>query len=229
MKTWTTTLCCLVLALPLASIATGRDFLSADEIDQIKEAQEPNLRLKLYADFAKLRVDLVKNMLGKEKAGRSILIHDALEDYSKILDAIDTVADAAAAKKTDIKLGLSAVADVEKQLLPVLKQIQDTHPKDLERYEFALTQAIETTSDSLELAQEDLGKRGKDVETREEKQKKAVEAEMSPVEKEGQKAADDKKKADADKAAEDDKPKRKPPTLMRPGEKKQQQQQQQQQ
>jgi hypothetical protein len=227
MKTWITTLCCLILAVPLATIATGRDFLSADEIDQIKEAQEPNLRLKLYADFAKLRVDLVKNMLGKEKAGRSILIHDALEDYSKILDAIDTVADAAAAKKTDIKLGLGAVADVEKQLLPVLKQIQETRPKDLERYEFALTQAIETTSDSLELAQEDLGKRGKDVETREEKQKKAIEAEMSPVEKEGQKAADDKKKADADKAAEDDKPKRKPPTLMRPGEKKQQQQQQQ--
>jgi hypothetical protein len=224
MKTWTATLCCLLLASPLATLATARDFLTADEIDQIKEAQEPNLRLKLYADFAKLRVDLVKNLLGKEKAGRSILIHDALEDYSKILDAIDTVADAAAARKTDIKIGLGAVAGVEKQLLPVLKQIQDTHPKDLERYEFALTQAIETTSDSLELAQEDLGKRGKEVETREEKQKKAIEAEMSPVEKEGQKAADDKKKADAEKAAEDDKPKRKPPTLMRPGEKKQQQQ-----
>jgi hypothetical protein len=200
MKIWTSGVCGLLLAASLAIPAMGRDFLTADEIDQIKEAQEPNLRLKLYADFAKLRVDLVKNMLGKEKSGRSILIHDALEDYSKILDAIDTVADSAAAKKTDIKLGLAAVADVEKQLLPVLKQIQETRPKDMERYEFALTQAIETTSDSLELAQEDLGKRGKDVETREEKQKKAIEAEM---------------------AAEDDKPKRKPPTLMRPGEKKQ--------
>src|SRR4051794_4536828 len=179
MKTWTILVGCVLLA---ASFATARDFLTADEIDQIREAQEPNLRLKLYADFAKLRIDLVKNMLGKEKAGRSILIHDALEDYSKILDAIDTVADSAAARKTDIKLGLAAVAAVEKELLPVLKQIQDTHPKDLERYEFALTQAIETTSDSLELAQEDLGKRGTDVEQRMEKQKKAIEAEMTPVE-----------------------------------------------
>uniref|UniRef100_Q01YV8 DUF5667 domain-containing protein n=1 Tax=Solibacter usitatus (strain Ellin6076) TaxID=234267 RepID=Q01YV8_SOLUE len=223
MKTWKSKLCCLLLAAAFATGAMGRDFLTADEIDQIKEAQEPNLRLKLYASFAKLRVDLIKNLLAKDKTGRSIMIHDTLEDYSKILDAIDTVADAAAARKTDIKLGLAAVADVEKQLLPVLKQIEESHPKDMERYEFALTQAIETTSDSLDLAQQDLGKRGSDVEERLEKQKKAVEAEMTPVEKEGQKAAADaKKKADEEKAAEDDKPKRKPPTLLRPGEKKQQ-------
>ena len=222
MKTWKSKLCCLLLAGAFVTGAMGRDFLSADEIDQIKEAQEPNLRLKLYASFAKLRVDLIKNLLAKDKTGRSIMVHDTLEDYSKILDAIDTVADAAAAQKTDIKLGLSAVADVEKQLLPVLKQIEESRPKDIERYEFALTQAIETTSDSLELAQQDLGKRGSDVEQRLDKQKKAVEAEMTPVEKEGQKAsADAKKKADEEKAAEDDKPKRKPPTLLRPGEKKQ--------
>jgi hypothetical protein len=210
---------CFLLALPLAA---QRDFLTADEIDQIKEAQEPNLRLKLYADFAKLRLDLVKNLLGKEKAGRSILIHDTLDQYSKILDAIDTVADEASARKTDIKLGLAAVASTEKAMLPILKQIEESRPKDLERYEFSLTQAIETTSDSLDLAEQDLGKRGADVEKREQAQKKAIEAEMTPIEKEGQKADADKKKAVADeKAAEeaDAPPKRKPPTLLRPGEK----------
>jgi hypothetical protein len=212
-----TLLCCLLLAIPMAA---QRDFLTADEIDQIKEAQEPNLRLKLYADFAKLRLDLVKNLLGKEKAGRSILIHDTLDQYSKILDAIDTVADEASARKTDIKVGLGAVASVEKTMLPVLKQIEESHPKDLERYEFALTQAIETTTDSLELAEQDLGKRGSDVEKREQAKKKAIEAEMTPIEKEGQQAEDaKKKKAEEEKAAEDATPKRKPPTLLRPGEK----------
>jgi len=214
-----TLLCCLLLAVPLMA---QHDFLTADEIDQIKEAQEPNLRLKLYVDFAKLRVDLVKNLLSKDKPGRSILIHDTLDQYSKILDAIDTVADEASARKVDIKLGLAAVASAEKAMLPVLKQIETSHPKDLERYEFSLTQAIETTSDSLDLAEEDLGKRGSDVEKREAAQKKAIEAEMTPIEKEGQQAADAKKKKVAEeKAAEDaDAPrKRKPPTLLRPGEK----------
>ena len=209
----------LVLAtLPLAT--QTRDFLSADEIDQIKEAQEPNDRLKLYAAFAKLRIDLVKNLLSKDRSGRSIMIHDTLEQYSKILDAIDTVADAASAKNTDINVGLAAVAAAEREMLPVLKKIEESKPKDLDRYEFALTQAIETTSDSLELAQEDLSKRGADVQQRQQAQKKAAEAAMTPIEKEGQEAAEAKKKAKAaeEKAAEEATPKRKPPTLLKPGE-----------
>jgi len=218
-----TLLCCLLLAVPMAA---QRDFLTADEIDQIREAQEPNLRLKLYADFAKLRVDLVHNLLGKEKPGRSILIHDALDEYSKILDAIDTVADSAAEHKTDIHLGLGAVAATEQAILPMLKQIAESRPKDLERYDFALTQAIETTSDSLDLAEEDLGKRAGEVEERQAAQKKAAQDQMTPIDKEGQQAADAKKKAEDDKTAEqkpaeDATPKRKPPTLLRPGEKKQ--------
>ena len=207
-----TLLCCLLLAAP---VAAQRDFLNADEIAQIREAQEPNLRLKLYADYARARLDIVNNLMAKDKPGRSILVHDALEDYGKILDAIDTVADAAAAKKVDIKLGLTAVANMYKAMLPELEKIRDGKPKDLERYEFALTQAIDTTQDSLMLAQEDLGKRSTDVQARQEKQKKAIEAEMAP---EGGKKADDAKKESTD---EPEKPKRKPPTLLKPGEKKQ--------
>ena len=187
-----TLFCCLLLAIPLA--AQQRDFLNADEIDQIKEAQEPNLRLKLYVDFARQRLDMVKNLLSKDKPGRSVLIHDALEDYGRILDAIDTVADSAAGKGTDIKLGLGAVATAYKSMLPELQKIRDTKPKDLDRYEFALNQAIDTTSDSLELAQEDLGKRGKDVQTKEEKARKAIEADMTPEDKKSSdKASEDRK------------------------------------
>jgi len=203
-------LCCLFLAAPLCA---QHDFLNADEIDQIKEAQEPNLRIKLYADFARQRLDMVKNLLGKDKPGRSVLIHDALEDYGKILDAVDTVADSAAEKQADIKVGLTTLSAAYKSMLPELEKIRDSKPKDLDRYEFALTQAIETTSDSLKLAQEDLGKRGKDVQAREEKARKTIEAEMAPTAKK-----EEKKKADD--SGDEDKPKRKPPTLYKPGEKK---------
>ena len=122
------------------------------------------------------------------------------------------MADSAAGKRTDIKPGLTAVASAYQAMLPELQKIRDSKPKDMDRYEFALTQAIETTDDSLHLAQEDLGKRGQDVQTREEKQRKAVEAEMTPV---GGKKEEEKKKAES---GDEEKPKRKPPTLLKPGE-----------
>jgi vacuolar-type H+-ATPase subunit I/STV1 len=214
-----TLLWCLLLTAPgFAQGLAHRDFLTADEIDQIKDAQEPNQRLKLYAGFAKQRAEMVKSLLAKEKAGRSILIHDALDDYSKIIDALDDVADEALGRRADIKQGLAAVASVEKETLPVLQKAQESQPKDLERYGFVLKQAIETTADSLEAAREDLGQRAKDVEARQRKERKALEEAMTPAEREAAQAADRKAAADEEKKQEQQK---QAPTLYRPGEKQQ--------
>ena len=202
---------CLMLAAP------QHDFLNTGEVEQIRNAQEPNLRLKLYADFSKARIDLVKNLLGKDKAGRSATIHDVLEEYCKILDAIDTVADDAIARHVDVQAGLGAVAAIEKDMLPLLQKVQDSKPKDLDRYDFVLQQAIETTTDSLDAAQEDLGKRTEEVKSRADQEKRERMESMSPVEREAQQAADQKA---AEKQVEDEQKQKKAPTLYRPGEKK---------
>ncbi|HUA61414.1 MAG TPA: hypothetical protein VML19_21815 [Verrucomicrobiae bacterium] len=196
--------------------AQDRDFLTADEIDQIREAQEPNARLALYAKFAHERVAMVRSLLSKEKAGRSILIHDTLDDYTKIIEAIDTVADDAIQRHKDVKQGLAQVASVEKEMLPLLQKFHDNPAKDADRYEFVLKTAIDTTSDSLDGAQEDLGQRTKAVEERADKEKKARRDAMAPTEREAAAAADKKAAEDEQKAQETQK---KPPTLLRKGEK----------
>ncbi len=192
-------------------IAQDRDFLNGDEVDQIREAQEPNARLQLYIQFARQRIALVQQLLGQEKAGRSLLLHDTLEDYGKIIDAIDTVADDALERKLDITEGMKLVAPAEKEMAGDLQKIVDKPPKDYSRYEFVLTQALEATEDSAELSAEDMTKRSAEVQAEADRQKKALES-MMPNKEAAARKADDK-------AAADDKNKRKPPSLLKPGEK----------
>ncbi len=188
-----------------------RDFLTPDEVQQIREAQEPNDRLALYIHFAKQRIDLVENYLAKEKPGRSIFIHNTLEDYSHIIEAIDTVSDDALRRHKDIEKGLLAVLNSEKEFLEKLNKIQDSSPKDFERYKFVLTEAIDTTSDSRDTNIADSKQRSTELTAADEKEKKAREAMMPSKEVKSRK-----------KDAEEQDPteqKKKIPSLYRPGEK----------
>lgn len=200
-------LICALLAAPLAA-QQQRDFLTVDEGDQIREAQDPNVRLSLYIHFAKQRLSQVDHWLAKEKAGRSVLIHDALDDYANIVDAIDAVADDALERRVNIKLGLTAVAAAEAEMLTRLQAIQDSQPKDIGRYDFVLKQSIDGTNDSLDLARQDPAVRAAAVAARQSKEKKEREAELTPTEREAKKAAE----------AKAEKEKKKAPSLLRPGE-----------
>lgn len=189
--------------------AQRHEYLGNDEIDQIRLAQDPNDRLKLYLRFARERVEQAQQLVKEGKPGSSVLVHELFDQYNQIIDAIDTVSDDALERKVEIETGTKAVVAGEKELIPILEKIRDSQPKDLTRYQFVLDQAIGATRDSLEAASEDLGKRSEEVQAREKKEEQEREAVMQPKDLEEKKAAEKKEAAE----------KRKKPTLLKPGEK----------
>jgi hypothetical protein len=207
---WRTIPVLAILSAPVWAQA-NRDFLTTDEVEQIRVAQEPNQRMTLYLHFAKQRLDQVNSLLAKEKPGRSALIHDLLDDYSKIIEALDMVSDDALKRRVAIETGNTAVAAAEKEMLAKLQKIDEARPKDVARYDFVLKDAIQTTQDSYDLSQENLNTRAADEAAREKREKTAREALMTPEEL-AEKKAEDKK------AAVVEEKKKKAPSLLKPGE-----------
>ncbi|MBV8551699.1 MAG: hypothetical protein JOY54_10385 [Acidobacteriaceae bacterium] len=191
-------------------LAQDRDFLTANEVEQVREAQDANDRLLLYVHFAKQRMDLLEQYLAKDKPGRSIFIHNTIEDYSKIIEAIDSVSDDALRHNRPVDKGMTAVAAAEKHFLARLQKIEESSPRDLDRYKFVLEDAINTTSDSRDLSMEDSGKRTGELKTEDAKEKQERDAMMPSKE------VADRKKASDQQGPQQQK---KTPTLYRPGEK----------
>jgi len=204
MRRWLA-LVCLLAAAPCAA---QRDFLTAAEIDMLREIQEPDARLHLYIGFASQRVAQLQQLVAKEKTGRSRMIHEVLDEYTRIIDAIDTVTDDALRRKAPLETGIKAVADGEKRMLASLTKIAESQPKDLEAYRFMLEQAIAATRDSMEHAEQDLKTRTADVEAQAAKERKEREALMRPEE----------VRAKRDSEQKEEEQKKRIPTLRRPGE-----------
>src|SRR5580704_17963605 len=121
-------ICVLILAgVILANVPPAlaqKDFLTENEIEKVREAQLPNDRLNLYALFARQRLDQLQRLLEKEKKGRSLSARELLENYSSIIDAIDTVSDDALKRGVDITEGTGAVTASEKRFLEQLQKIE---------------------------------------------------------------------------------------------------------
>jgi len=197
----------LLLSLCMTPVFAQRDFLTADEADQIREVQEPSERLKLYLKFAELRVELVSQLLAKEKVGRSGMIHTNLQQLTEIIDAIDTVVEDSLRRKKPIE-SLAFVTKSEKDMSAKLQKWLDAQPKDLERYQFAMTTAIDTLNDSAASSEEDLATRAKDIQTQDAAEQKRREGMVTPETTEAAKKNTEKEDAQKKKA----------PTLLRKGE-----------
>ncbi len=207
----------LILAL-LACLclpaAVQRDYLTPDEIEQLRLVQEPGPRLQLYLRFARQRVDMLEQLFAKRQTGRSGLIHGTLEQVTQIIEAIDMNIDDAIRRQKPLE-SLDALVSGQKELLSKLEALAQKEEPDRARYQFALDTALETLRDSIEMNEQDLKDRMLSVQDKEKALRQQRDELLAPDRKE--ELEKERKRIEAEKQGVA--PGKKKPTLLKPGEK----------
>lgn len=125
------------------------DFLTSQEIDAIRDAQEPAKRILAYVEFAQRRLNAIKERLASQKAGAGREAQKNLKEYISILEALEgTIADARAERASFEK----ALKEAETRLGEFQKYLESLQPPSSpywSDYHYTLEEAVDMTREGL--------------------------------------------------------------------------------
>jgi Mg2+ and Co2+ transporter CorA len=144
-----------LLLLTAAQVERRRDPLTQLEVDQLRDtAQEPDLRLKLYVKFARLRLEAVDKARSDPKVADRVQetrdrLQDFLDVYDELNDNIDTFAD----RRNDIRRVLKNIIEADNEFQARIRALKDSataSKEDMKAYEFLLSNALDTLETSVQ-------------------------------------------------------------------------------
>jgi len=132
-----------------------REALAPAEIDKLRDAAtDPELRLKLYTQYARARLVSLEQMRDDPKTtDRGQQTHDLLQEFADIYDELNENIDNFNSRKDDLRKPLKAVIEADSEFqakLLALKSAGDARPKEAEQYRFLLDNALETVGSSAQ-------------------------------------------------------------------------------
>jgi hypothetical protein len=145
----------LLLLLGAARAEHRREPFNQLEIDQLRDAaQEPELRLKLFVKFARVRLDAVEQVRTDpkvtDKAGAT---HDRLQDFLDVYDELNDNIDTFSDRRNDIRKVLKVILEADNEFQAKLRALKDsanTTPEQAKPYEFLLANALDTLDSSTQ-------------------------------------------------------------------------------
>jgi hypothetical protein len=142
------------LALTSASAERRRDPLNPLEIDQLRDAaQDPAVRLKLYIQFARTRLDTLEKMRADPKTtDRAEQTRDRLQDFVDVYDELNENIDNFDDRGSDLRKALKAVIEGDTEFQSRLRALRDSAtatPLETKTYHFLLNTALDTVDTSV--------------------------------------------------------------------------------
>jgi len=144
----------ILAATALAARAQQKgDFLTEDEQDKLREAQDPSDRIKIYLEFEQARLDRFDNFRNKPVDPRydnGAYMDGLLTQYIGLNDELKNWIDDQYDRNGDMRRGLHVLLDEGPKQLEQLRRIQQSPDANTPDYADSLRDAIEDLTDTLD-------------------------------------------------------------------------------
>jgi hypothetical protein len=138
----------LLLATSAGAQRHERDPLTPLEVDKIRDsAMEPEVRLKLYVEFARSRLDKLQQARSDPKAtDKDEQTRAALQDFMDVYDELNVNVDTFADRGNDLRKALKPVIEADTEFgakLRLFKSSLASSREEASKYDFLLGSALE--------------------------------------------------------------------------------------
>lgn len=138
-------------AMGRAAAQGQKDYLTDDEADKIRDAQNPADRITLYLTFAQDRLDKFEYELNRpqHEAQYDDILNNLMNGYVGCVDDAADQIDVAQEKQTDIRAALKLMKDKDTAFLAKLEKFDQATGPDFDAYRYTLEDAIEGTKEAI--------------------------------------------------------------------------------
>jgi hypothetical protein len=164
MRTLMTSALLLAVSLGVAAGAEKADYLSDDEVDQLREAQEPSERIEKYLSFAQIRLarfDDYRNRPPNADYDIPGYLDTQLDQYIHITDALKDWIEDHFDRRDDMRAGLKKFLEMGPHQLDQLRHIEQSSDPYAAAYRKSLGDAIDDFTDALDGATKALSEQSK--------------------------------------------------------------------
>jgi hypothetical protein len=164
MRTLMTSTLLLAVSLGVAAGADKADYLSDEEVDQLREAQDPSQRIGAYLSFAQVRLtrfDDYRNRPPNPDYDIPAYLDTQLDQYIHITDALKDWIEDHFDRRDDMRAGLKKFLETGPHQLDQLRHIEQSSDPYAAAYRKSLGDAIDDFSDALDGATKALSEQSK--------------------------------------------------------------------
>jgi Mg2+ and Co2+ transporter CorA len=147
-------------ALAMTARAQKPDYVSDEEEDKIREAQDPSERIEVYLTLAQSRLDRLEDFRSKPmdpQYDNGAYIDHLLDEYISLTDDLKNWIQDQYDRRADMRKGLQKVLEIGPKQLNDLRRIQESPDAYTADYAKSLRDAKDDFTDALDGATKALG------------------------------------------------------------------------